>query len=312
MADATPSRVGQADASGSTQALFLTIFGQMVLSTFLQVNLMLPLHTTRTITHGKTASFPAIHTTVAAYHTVGAELVGSVIKHNERTIVLDDALIASAFIGNLDEAKIHYDVRSDYAKKIAHALALRLDKNLLQLAVLAARASATVSGGSAGSALTAATFRTDGEVLADGIFDAGQTLDEKNVPDTDNRYAAMLPAQYNLLAQTTKVLNRDWNGDGSYSLGQVKKIANVTVLKTNNLPTSVIAGVTGENNTYSGTFTNTAAVVWTPEAIGTVRLRDMNVEANWDPRRRGTLLLAEMWCGSGILRPECAVELKVA
>lgn len=313
MADATVSRLGQANASGSTQTLFLTVFGQLVLSSFLQANIMMPLVTVRTIPHGKTAQFPAIHTTSAAYHTVGAEVVGSAIKHNERTILVDDALIASAFISNLDELKNHYDVRADYAKKLGHALALYTDIRQLRTAILAARASATISGGSAGSALTAATFGTDGEVLADGIFDAAQTLDEKNVVDTDNRYCVIKPAQYNLLAQTTKVINRDWMGDGSYSQGKVGRVANVAILKSNNLPqTNVASGETGENNTYSGNFSTTMGVVFTPDAVGTVKLRDLNVEAQWDFRRRGTLMIAELICGHGILRPECAVELKTS
>ena len=313
MADATASRLGQANASGSTQALFLTVFGQLVLNSFLQANIMMPLVTVRTIPHGKTAQFPAIHTTSAAYHTVGAEVVGTAIKHNERTILVDDALIASAFVSNLDELKNHYDVRADYAKKLGHALALYTDIRQLRIAVLAARASATISGGSSGTQLTNADYDTNGETLADGIFDAAQTLDEKNVPDTDNRYCVIKPAQYNLLAQTTKVLNKDWNGSGSYSDGRIYKIANVTILKSNNLPqANVASGETGENNTYSGDFSNTMGVVFTPDAVGTVKLRDLNVEAQWDFRRRGTLMIAELICGHGILRPECSVELKVA
>lgn len=313
MANATVSHLGENNDGGDNNALFLTLFGQLVLASFLAVNVMMPLHSVRTIPHGKTAQFPAIGTTVSAHHTVGAEVVGDQILHSERTILIDDALIASAFISNLEEAKNHYDVRSEYAKLLAHAISNKTDQRLLQLAVLAARASATITGGSAGSALTAATFGTDGEVLADGIFDAAQTLDEKNVPDMGDRYCALRPAQYNLLAQSTKVLNRDWGGEGSYALGKVMRISNVQIVKTNNLPiTNISSGDSGTNNTYHGNFSTTKGVVWTPAAIGTVKLRDMNVEAQWDFRRRGTLLLAEVFQGHGILRPECAVELKTS
>jgi hypothetical protein len=314
LANATVSHLGEVNNDGGGDyVLFLSVFGQMVLSAFLTVNVMMPLHTVRTITQGHTARFPAIGTTTAAHHTPGAELVGDQILHAERTIAIDDALIASAFVANIDEAKNHYEVRADYARKLGHAISRKTDQRLLQTAVLAARASATVTGGSGGTALTAAGFATDGEVLADGIFDAAQTLDEKDVPDMGDRYLAVRPAQYNLLAQSTKILNRDWGGEGSYATGKVLRVSNIKVVKTNNLPiTNIASGDSGTNNTYHGDFSTTKGVVWQPEAVGTVKLRDMNVEAQWDFRRRGTLMIAEVMQGHGILRPECAVELKTS
>ena len=50
-------------------------------------------------------------TTSASYHTVGNEITGSSVKHNEKVINIDDLLLSSAFLANIDEAKNHYDVK---------------------------------------------------------------------------------------------------------------------------------------------------------------------------------------------------------
>jgi hypothetical protein len=49
-----------------------------------------------------------------------------------------------------------------------------------------------------------------------------------------------------------------------------------------------------------------------PEAVGTVKLIDLAVETEYDMRRQGYLTLAKYAMGHGILRPECAVEIKTA
>ncbi len=99
---------------------------------------------------------------------------------------------------------------------------------------------------------------------------------------------------------------------GVYAEGKVIKVANVTIVKTNNLPNSNISAVSGEQNTYNGDFTNTVALVMHRSAIGTVKLLDLAVESEYEIWRQGTLMVAKYAVGHGILRPECAVELAKA
>ena len=40
----------------------------------------------RSISSGKSATFPVIGTTSASYHTPGAEITGTQVKHNEKII----------------------------------------------------------------------------------------------------------------------------------------------------------------------------------------------------------------------------------
>jgi len=321
MANATISNLGVADAAALTNwtadnALFEEQFAGEVLTAFEESVVFADKHLMRTISSGKSANFPATWKATARYHTAGTPIVGSnQIEHNQRTIKIDDLLIADVFIYDLEEAKNHYDVRSIYSNELGVALAKEMDTRIGRTLVLAARASATVASGNGGGSVTNASAKTDGEILAGAIFDANQILDEKDVPEGE-RYAAVAPAQYYLLAQTTKLLNKDWGGSGVYADGEIFKVAGTSLVKSNNMPsTNVIAATTGEQNSYIGDFTNTASVVWRKEAAGTVKLMDLAMEMSgpdFHIMYQGHMMVGKYSVGHGILRPECAVEIKTA
>ena len=320
MTNVTPSRLGIVNAASPSgfaadNALFLKVFAGEVLTAFEENNVMKDLHTSRTISSGKSAQFPVSGKANAAYHTVGTPLLGTQqIKHNEVVINIDDMLIADTFIANIDEAKNHYDVRAEYSRLLGMALAKKFDQQTMQVGLLAARASATISGGNGGTTLTtgAGGGAITGAQLAAAIFDAAKAMDEKDVPETE-RVAIVKPEEYYKLVQETNVINRDWGGAGVYADGTVLRVAGVQIVKSNNLPQANISAATGENNTYNGDFTNVKALVMQKQAIGTVKLMDLAVErtsGDFEVMYQGTLMAAKYAMGHGILRPECAVEIK--
>lgn len=310
MANATVSRVGQVNGSGDVDALFLKVFAGEVLTAFAEKNVMMDKHMVRTIANGKSAQFPVTGNFSAAYHTPGAEIVGTAMNHAERVITIDDLLISHTFIANIDEAKNHYDVRANYSRKLGEALANTADKHLFQVGILAARSAATVTGGNGGSRIVDADFGTSSDDLIAGIFEAAQKFDEKDVPE-DQRYVFLKPAQYYALAQNTKVLNKDWGGSGVYSDGKVFRIAGMTVVSSNHIPsTNITTGVdAGTSTRYAVDARTTVGLCLQAEAIGTVKLLDLAMESEYDIRRQGTLMVAKYAMGHGILRPECAIEL---
>ena len=319
MTNVTASRLGAANGAAAnfdqTNALFLKVFSGEVLTAFDENNVMKDLHVSRTISSGKSAQFPVTGKANAAYHTPGTPLLGTqTVSHNEVVVNIDDVLIADTFIADIDEAKNHYDVRAEYSRLLGMALAKQFDVRLLQLAVLAARSSATVSGGNGGSAITDADSKTNGASLAASIFEAAKIMDEKDVPENE-RVAIVKPAQYYNLVQTTDVINRDWGGAGVYADGTVLRVAGIQIVKSNNVPSTNVSAVSGENNTYHGDFSTTAAVVMQKQALGTVKLMDLAVEqtsGDFNIQYQGTLMAAKYAMGHGILRPECAVEIKTA
>jgi len=136
MSNATISSIGQVNSSGDANALFLKVFSGEVLSTFQKENQMLGMTNVRTISNGKSASFPVTGTVSSSYHTAGAEITGQAVKHNEKVISIDDMLLADTFVAEIEELKSHYDVRSIYSKEMGQALANTVDKHLLSLAIL--------------------------------------------------------------------------------------------------------------------------------------------------------------------------------
>jgi hypothetical protein len=313
LAISTLQRTGQVNAGGSATALFYQKLIGEVLGTFQETNVMMPKHMVRTISKGKSAAFPVTGTASAAYHTAGAELTGSAINHNEKVVSIDSKLIAHVWVADIDEAMQEWEVRQHYSSRLGRALALTADQQLCQLACLAARASATITGGNGGSQLTNANYLTVGADLAAGVFSAAQKLDEKDVPAED-RFCVLRPAQYYLLAQTTSVINKDWNGAGSYADGRIIRIAGVEIVKSNNFPRTDKSGdsATGQNNTYLADFSNSAFAVFHKEAIATVKLMDLKMGNQWYEDKQATILTASYAMGHNILRPECAIEGKVA
>lgn len=308
MTDFTALRVGQVNGAGDAKSLFLKTWSGEVLVAFAESNVTMPRHLVRQIKSGKSATFPATWKVTASYHTPGTTITGQTSNVNERVISIDDLLIAPVFIPLIDEAMNHFDYRSIYSTETGNSLANQWDKNVLQLGVLAARASATITGGNGGSTVTNANFATSGSALASGLFSAAQALDEKDVPGME-RAAYFKPAQYYLLVQNLNAINNDWGGKGSYAEGTVIKIADIEIVKTNHLPTSNInTGPTA----YQGDFTNTRGVVMHKSAVGTVKLLDLATEMEYQIRQQGTLLVSKYAVGHGILRPESAVELKIA
>lgn len=314
MSNATVSRLGQTNAAGAVDALFLKVFAGEVLTSFEQTNITMDKHQVRTISNGKSAQFPVMGRGDAFYHTPGEFIPGGKIKHAERVITIDELLIAPAFIASIDEAKNHYDVRSVYSKELGAKLANTMDRHVLQVGVQAARATKTIDDADqfGGTKITlGAGEGENGDALAEAMFAAAQVFDEKDVP-ADQRNFFVRPAQFYALARSTKVLNRDWGGEGSYAGGNVIRVAGINIHKTNNLPGAVVASgslAAGTGDKYAGDFSKTVGLVMHPSAVGTVKLMDLGMEGEYQINRQGYLMVAKYAVGHGILRPEAAVEI---
>ena len=261
----------------------------------------------------------------AAYHTPGAEITGSDVNHNEKVITVNDLLVSSVFLSNIEEAKNHWDVRSAYSQEIGRALAFQKDKHILQTIGQASLASANVgdSGYGAGTTLTdaniaSATDATAANAMIDALFDAAKALDDNYVPK-EGRKCFLRTEEYYKLANGTNVVNVDFSGAGSIADGKVIKVAGIELIPTPHFVSSnVNSGVDqgsatqGGSNPQAVNLANYVALVCHPSAAGTVKLMDLAVESEYDIRRQGTLMVAKYAMGHGVLRPESAVGIKEA
>lgn len=319
MANATPSRVGQIGLSGATDALFLKVFSGEVLTSYNAKTVMKDKTRTRSISSGKSAQFPAIGRTTAAYHTPGAEITGSTIEHGEKVITIDDLLLSSAFIANIDEAKNHYEVRSEYSTQLGAALAQTYDRNLLSMAVKAAATGDTGAVADQGNAqrvaLGSATPSTADVIAA--VYDAAARFDNLYIP-SEERFVFVPPAIYYDLVQNDKLLDKDYsNPNGSYAMGKVMNVAGFQIIATPNLALNHLNSGTPDypdtaGNKYGVNATTYRALCMHKSALGTVKLMDIASEAEYDIRRQGTLMVSKMAAGHGVLRPEAIVAIDAA
>jgi hypothetical protein len=329
------SRLGIAgDTSGVTawadsNALFLKQFAGEVITAFETANIMMGLHTVRTISSGKSAQFPVIGTAEAKYHTPGNSVIEdetrAEIQHNERTIGIDDLLLSAAFVDSLEEAKNHYDYRSEYTRKLGYALAKKADQQLLSVVANAAEGSAASpqAAGGASIEITAGSATADAAMtsaqLVTALFTAAARLDASDIPDQD-RYVVFSPTlYYNLISNgstgfgiSTSVANSDIGGSG-FGSGKVPMIAGFEIYKSNNLPTtnqSDEAGVSSLND-YSHSASSNAlkGVAFHRSAVGTVKLKDLALETEYQVERQGSLMVAKYAMGHGILRPDASIIL---
>lgn len=316
MTDAVVSHLGQANGAGMTDALFQKVFSGEVMTIFEAENKTKGRVMSRSITSGKSASFPVMGRASAYYHTPGNEILGGSIKHNEKVITIDDLLISPVFIAEIEEAKNHYDVRGHYSTEVGRVLAQTWDKHALQVGVLAARtAVANIPGESpAGTVLSEAAGGDYDDVVKfhNAIRLAAEKMDEKNIPEQD-RVIYVRPAAYWRLIDNDKLVSKEFSeGNGDVAKGILYRVAGMELVKTNNLPSTNVTAASvaaGTGDKYVGDFSKTEALIMHKSAIGTVQLMDLSTRMDYDPRRLGTQVVSKYAVGHGVLRPEAAVEL---
>jgi len=326
MSNASPVKFGNANSGGTRDdALFLKVFAGEVITSFDRASKTAGADMVRSISSGKSATFPVMGRIAAEYHAVGAEILGSAVNSNEKVITINDLLISSVFISNIEEAKSHWDVRSAYSAEMGRALSFQKDKHILQTIGLASLASASVTGGDAttnvvNTGIASATDATAANAMIDAIFAAAKELDANYVP-SEGRKCFMRLEEYYKLANATNAVNVDFTGgaNGGVASGKVMKIAGIELVPVPHFVDSNVTAVPDKGSaTNGGSFpqtvnlSNFVALVSHPSAVGTVKLMDLAVEKEYDIRRQGTLMVAKYSMGHGVLRPEAAVGIKEA
>ena len=326
MANASPVKFGNVN-SGATRddALFLKVFAGEVITSFDRASKTAGADMVRSISNGKSASFPVMGRVGASYHAVGTEITGSDVNSNEKVITINDLLISSVFVSNIEEAKNHWDVRSAYSTEMGRALSFQKDKHILQTIGQATLASANVTGGDAttnvvNTGIASATDATAANAMIDAIFAAAKELDANYVP-SEGRKCFMRLEEYYKLANATNAVNVDFSGgaNGGVASGKVTRIAGIELVPVPHFVASNVTSGTDAGSATNGGSTpqavdlsNFVALVSHPSAVGTVKLMDLAVEKEYDIRRQGTLMVAKYSMGHGVLRPEAAVGIKEA
>jgi len=322
MADSTPSRPGLRQGGSDALELMLDIRGGEVITAYERTTVMADKHLTQTLSKGKSAKFPAFWRASASYHTPGVELTGGQIASQDITISPDDKLVSDVFIADVDEMLMDVNFRSPYTAAIGEALAVKFDQAVIRAGILAARGGALFTGDQGGSTLVNASYGTDATVLFDGLSQAKQEMDEKNVPvNVQPLYGLLMPAQWYLLARSDRNLNRDYNGGvANIQKHTLTTVDDIQIIKSNVTPFGRNESVAPYQDSdgmvipayYRANFTNTVGLVWTPYAMASAVVQDVGLDLENQPRKQGTLLIGRRMFGTRTLRNKCAVELASA
>lgn len=312
--------VNNSDITGANYATkyatALKVFSGEVFNAFNSASIFKGLVRSYDLRGAKSKQFLLTGKLAAGYHTPGTPILGDAgIKSNEKTIVMDDLLVASQFVYELDEILSQWSARSEISKQIGEALAKHYDERIARVLTLASAEASAVTGEPGGFRVQlGAGNQYNAQALVDGFFEAASVLDERNAPQ-EGRVAVLNPRQYHSLVSSvdTGILNRDLGStQGSLNSGEgLYSIAGISIRKSNNLPflAGTVAAVTGENNTYNGDFTNTCGLLFHREAAGVVQSIAPSVETTSSDFRvqyAGDLIVGKLAMGCGSLRTSVA------
>ena len=248
LADLT--RPGQSNSTGDSRALYLKLFSGEMFKGFQRNTIARDLVTKRTLKNGKSLQFIYTGRTTAEYHVPGQSILGNsdgAPPVAEKTITIDDLLISSAFVYELDETLAHYDLRGEISKKIGYALAEKYDRLIFRAITKGARIASPITkanfvepggtqiqvggGSDANDALVSANLVT-------AFYDAAAALDEKGISN-DGRVAVLNPRQYYALIKdinSNHLINRDVQGTALQSGEGIIEIAGIKIYKSMNVP----------------------------------------------------------------------------
>lgn len=358
MADANVNSTGQILGTGATDALWLEVFSGEVLTAFeIAVGLKDTIRS-RSIRGAKSLQFPATYRANTEYHVPGTEILGDQILENQVLVTLDDMLISSVFVDQIDELKTQFDVRAPYGQELGRAQALWYDRTVSNILVAAARTNTELfPGDGTGTVLTdtgnvssSADFTASGADLIAGFNLAKQTMEQLAVPvDMLKVTSVVKPAQWYLMANSDKALNRLYNGgEGDIERPVLRTVSEIEIRKsiaplfgydvtvynsssnTNGIVANAYPFVNGTTNPataslpfgqampfnyptkYQNDQSSTIGLLWVEPAAAMLSLLGLAMESQWDFRRQGTLMLAKSAIGAGVLRQKCAVELQHA
>ena len=272
------TRQGQLNSANDARALYLKLFSGEMFKGFQNNAIARDLVMKRTLKNGKSLQFIYTGRTTAEYHTPGNAILGNsdgAPPVAEKTITVDDLLISSAFVYELDETLAHYELRGEISKKIGYALAEKYDRLIFRQIAKGARQASPITksnfvepGGTqiqlTRSGVTNATAAYDSTCLINGFYDAAAALDEKGI-STEGRVGVLNPRQYYELIQavgSNGLVNRDEQGDSLQKGNGIIEIAGIKIYKSMNIP------FFGKYGTLYGSASATNPGVTSPGNVG--------------------------------------------
>lgn len=317
-------------------ALFLKVFGGEVLTAFTRTSVTTSRHITRAISSGKSAQFPVIGRTQAAYLQPGENLDDKRkdIKHTEKVITIDGLLTADVLIYDIEDAMNHYDVRSEYTAQLGEALAMAADgavlAELAKLCNLPTNSNENIEGLGTASVLELSKTSADltsqvelGKEIIAGLTKARAALTKNYVPASDrvfyttpDNYSAILAALMPNAANYSALIDPERGTIRNVMGFEVVEVPHLTMGGASD--TREGAGTGNQKHGFPDTAdesntkvakNNVVGLFQHRSAVGTVKLKDLALERARRPNFQADQIIAKYAMGHGGLRPEAAGAL---
>lgn len=329
---------GKGQSAADALALFLKVFGGEVLTAFTRTSVTANRHMVRSISSGKSAQFPVLGRTRAAYLQPGESLDDKRkdIKHTEKTINIDGLLTADVLIYDIEDAMNHYDVRSEYTAQLGESLAMAADGAVLAEAAalcnLPAASNENIAGLGSAQVLTLGNGTTDlkstleadveklGKELIKSLTLARAKLTSAYVPASDRVFYTK-PEYYSAILSALMPNAANYAALIDPTTGSIKNVMGFEVVEVPHFT----AGGAGDDKPDTGAATNqkhafqatssatvkvavdnVAGIFHHRSAVGTVKLRDLALERARRPEYQADQIIAKYAMGHGGLRPEAA------
>ena len=247
---ASVTKPGADNGGSDRRALYLKLFSGEMFKGFQHNAIARDLIMKRTLKNGKSLQFIYTGRTSAEYHTPGNSILGNsdgAPPVAEKTITVDELLISSAFLYELDEVLAHYDLRSEISRKIGYALAEKYDRLAFRAITRGARSASPITKSNfvepGGTQIRVGSTTNDSDAygatnLVNAFYDAAAALDEKGV-SSDGRVGVLNARQYYELIQQVGengLVNRDAQGTSRQKGNGIVEIAGIKIYKSMNIP----------------------------------------------------------------------------
>ena len=322
---------GKGQSAADKLALFLKVFGGEVLTAFARTSVTANRHMTRSIANGKSAQFPVLGRTKAAYLQPGENLDDKRkdIKHTEKTIHIDGLLTADVLIYDIEDAMNHYDVRAEYTSQLGESLAMAADGAVLAelagLVNLPDASNENIAG--LGKAKLYESQKTKAE-LTDQVelgkeiiailtkARAGLTKDYVPASDrvfytTPDNYSAILAALMPNAANYAALIDPEKGSIRNVMGFEVVEVPHLTAGGAGDDRPDEGSAPTNQKHAFPATggkvnMENVIGLFQHRSAVGTVKLKDLALERARRANFQADQIIAKYAMGHGGLRPEAA------
>lgn len=315
--------IGANNAISTKTGLALEVFANTI-ARFAEVNVFKELCSIKTISGGYSGRFDVRGGGTSAnirQHALGAVPTNTGLALNKRNIEVERTFYDRKFIDNWEKKAIHFSLLEVAVEENADGMAEFVDEKILDQIdttmtlgqLLAEDGSGRVVQDTASvidmsTEMNAATTTEEiGDVILDGIFQAGSALNRKKQKGKQ-RYVVLTPELYTKLVLSKKALNADYNdgSNGSIKEGNVLMINGMKIITSNAIVTT---GLDSQANGKALHGLTLAGWILTEDVIGITEFGGIETSYWEEKKDKGWYVDIDYAFGTGSLNPASLVAI---